>query len=240
MEIFREPVGPQGPDPFTASVTLAERPLESPPLVDPAPGVGGVQARGESTGLYGGTRTKATCDTAALVAHLQADAAKATAWAGALGLGTDRIADYVAALTPVVLRADTRVTNHGYRDGRATTRQSTLQAGTAVLVDQYGLPRVRCSSGTPLTESIPQPAAVTYRGAGWSGAERPSLVVVAAASRLDRFALVDSTTGQTFDPPDRDEREHRLRLRRRARPGRAHGGRGALPHHPAHTMSGHP
>jgi hypothetical protein len=200
-EIFREPVGPTGPDPFTASVVLVERPLESPPLVDPAPGAGGVQARGESPGLYGGVRRNGTCDAGRLGTLLPTDPAKAAAWAGVLGIRAGQIPDYVAALTPVVLRADTRVTNHGYRDGGATTRQSTLQAGTAVLVDRYGVPRVRCGSGNPLTEPAPQPTTVTYRGAAWLGAERPPLLVVPAPNLLDHFTLVDVSTGRNFDRP---------------------------------------
>ena len=57
---------------------------------------------------------------------------------------------FLRGLTPVVLRADTRVTNHGFRDGSATSFQSVLQAGTAVLVDDHGAPRVRCACGNPL------------------------------------------------------------------------------------------
>ena len=45
---------------------------------------------------------------------------------------------YLRSLTPVQLRMDTRVTNHGYRDGAATSYQAVLQTGTAVLVDDRG------------------------------------------------------------------------------------------------------
>src|SRR5699024_6987030 len=38
----------------------------------------------------------------------------------------------------------------GYRDGRAVPFQSVLQAGTAVLIDAYGVPRVQCGCGNPL------------------------------------------------------------------------------------------
>ena len=51
------------------------------------------------------------------------------------------IESYVAGLTAVRLRWDTRVTNHGFSDGEATAFQSLLQAGTAVLVDDTGVPR---------------------------------------------------------------------------------------------------
>ena len=56
---------------------------------------------------------------------------------------------YLRGLTSVVLRADTQVTNHGFRDARVTGFQSVLQAGTAVLVDNRGVPRVRCACGSP-------------------------------------------------------------------------------------------
>lgn len=39
---------------------------------------------------------------------------------------------YFDELTPMVLTSDTRVTNHGYHDGRPTPHQAVLQAGTAV------------------------------------------------------------------------------------------------------------
>ncbi|PZT71125.1 hypothetical protein DN402_02310 [Streptomyces sp. SW4] len=50
-----------------------------------------------------------------------------------------------------MLRADTRVTGHGLRGGRPVGGQAVLQAGTAVLVDDRGVPRVRCAGGNPLT-----------------------------------------------------------------------------------------
>ena len=43
----------------------------------------------------------------------------------------------------MILRADTAVTNHGFRDGQATELHSVLQAGTAVLVDDQGQPVAR-------------------------------------------------------------------------------------------------
>jgi len=200
-EIVREPVGEQGADPFTVSVTLAERPLLSPTVTNPTTGPGGVQIRGDRPGLYSGIRSNGTCDAARLVTVLRATPAKATAWAGVLNIGTEQVAAYVTVLTPVMLRADTRVTNHGYRDGRATTLQSILQAGTAVLVDQRGVPRVKCGSGNPLAEPVPQPAGVTYRGAAWLGSDRPPLVVAAAPALLSRFTLADITTGLPVNRP---------------------------------------
>jgi serine/threonine protein kinase len=200
-EIVREPVGEQGPDPFTGSVALAERPLLSPTVIDPTTGPSGVQIRGDRPGLYSGTRSNGSCDAARLVTFLQANPAKASAWAGVLNIGADQVAASVAGLTPVVLRADTRVTIHGFRDGRATPLQSILQAGTAVLVDQHGVPRVKCGSGNPLTDPVPQPAGVTFRGAAWLGSDRPPIVVAAAPALLSRFTLADVTTGRPVIRP---------------------------------------
>ena len=68
-----------------------------------------------------------------------------------LGITPEGIGDYVATLTPVVLLSDTVVTNHGFKNGHATTLTSVLQAGTAVMVDPQGVPRVKCNCGNPLT-----------------------------------------------------------------------------------------
>jgi hypothetical protein len=46
------------------------------------------------------------------------------------------------------------VTNHSFVDGRAVAFQSILQAGTAVLVDQDGVPVARCRCGNPLLKPI--------------------------------------------------------------------------------------
>ena len=74
-----------------------------------------------------------------------------------LGIDPADIATYVGTLTPMQLRADTRVTNHGFVDGHATSLQSVLQAGTAVLVDDHGRPRVKCGCGNPLLDPVATP-----------------------------------------------------------------------------------
>jgi hypothetical protein len=76
---------------------------------------------------------------------------------------------YIDSLTPVLLRSDTRVTNHGFRDGWATPYQAVLQAGTAVLVDNTGVPRARCACGNPLTPPQAVPTTPTYQGTPWPG-----------------------------------------------------------------------
>lgn len=63
---------------------------------------------------------------------------KAKAWAQVLGISSAGITAYIAHLTPVLLTNDTLVTNHGYNNGKATSLQSVLATGTAVLVDGPG------------------------------------------------------------------------------------------------------
>jgi hypothetical protein len=86
------------------------------------------------------------------------------AWAQALGVNPTyrSVRRYIAKLHPVTLKQDTRVTNHTFEAGRAIGFQSILQAGTAVLVDDYGRPVVRCRCGNPLSEPVFIPTARCY------------------------------------------------------------------------------
>jgi hypothetical protein len=120
------------------------------------------QSNGASPGLYGGSGDNGVCAPEQLVAFLRSQPAKAGAWVAALNsdstlrwsggdsLDVGDIPAYVGELKPAFLTADTRVTNHGFKGGRATPRQSLLERGTAVLVDMDGAPRVRCICGNPL------------------------------------------------------------------------------------------
>jgi hypothetical protein len=112
-----------------------------PPQPVPAPAIGNVAVTGDTPGLYGGARNNA-CDAQAIGTFLKTRPVTAAAWTSALGLRSDQIEPFLGSLTPLTLRTDTAVTNHGFQDGRATPFQAVLQAGTAVLVDAEGLPRV--------------------------------------------------------------------------------------------------
>ncbi|MEX1008739.1 MAG: serine/threonine-protein kinase [Acidimicrobiia bacterium] len=211
-EIFLDPrdatrVGNSGP--FTApsidpSVvvpsTLATNPNAVPP---PAPVGGGIPSTsGGEPGLYGGTRDSSVCDPLKLVAFLQENADKAKAWANTLGINVADIQGYVSALTSVLLRADTRVTNHGFASGAATAVQSVLEAGTAVLVDKFGVPRVKCYCGNPLVEPEPVKTSPDYRGPAWPGFEPTVVQVVTPAPQpITVIVVVDVGTGQPFGRP---------------------------------------
>ncbi len=213
-EIFLERATSPGPAVFTKSVDRARPPKDGGRSVTPltateasapttAEGTILISTSpGGTPGLYGGTRDDGACDPAQLVKFLGENPDKARAWAEVLGIDPSRIAEYVARLTPVVLIADTRVTNHGYADGRATPRQSVLQAGTAALVDDRGVPRVRCRCGNPLLEPEPVQADRSYTGPSWEGFDPVSVAVVSPSEApLATLVLTDVDTGERFERP---------------------------------------
>lgn len=193
-ELFLEPVGDAGPAPFTSPLGERDPFVPDPVAVSrPDGGTEGVLAVASDTpGLYGGTGEK-TCDVEALLEHLEGDPDKRQAFADVLGVAPDVLEEHVAGLVPVLLSRDTRVTNHGYVDGEATPRQSVLQAGTAVLVDDRGVPRVRCECGNPLLKPT-QLGEHEIGGDGWPGYERAESVAVEAATDA-----LESLTVQTPD-----------------------------------------
>lgn len=108
---------------------------------------------------FGGSGSLHVCDREKLVDFLTSHRAQRRAWARVLGIDSDEdsVSRYVRSLTPVTLTVDTRVTNHMYVNGRAVPFQSILAAGTAVLVDKYGRPVVRCKCGNPLLPPVDYP-----------------------------------------------------------------------------------
>ena len=98
-----------------------------------------------------------------------------------------------------MLREDTRVTNHGFLNGQANRFDAVLEAGTAVLVDDRGVPRVRCACGNPLTEPVATSSAPDYSGASWDGFDARRLVAVAPAKEpIKSFELVNVNTGENY------------------------------------------
>ncbi|MEU6769759.1 DUF6777 domain-containing protein [Streptomyces sp. NPDC046759] len=138
---------------------------------------------GATPGLYGGTARVAGCDIERQIGYLAADRARGEAFARASGVLASGLARYLRGLAPVVLRADTRVTGRGYRDGQAVGYQAVLQAGTAVLVDNRGVPRVRCACGNPLASPAPTHGGFGVRGSAWPGYRPGQVIAVTPAPR---------------------------------------------------------
>ncbi|MFJ3670952.1 DUF6777 domain-containing protein [Streptomyces sp. NPDC090106] len=182
-EVFLQAASKTGPDPFTESTAKdsSAPPASAAPATESAPANAVQGVDGGAPGLYGGTRNVSSCDVEAQIKALQADPGKNQAFASVEGIQPSAVPAYLRGLTPVQLRADTRVTNHGYRDGAATGYQAVLQTGTAVLVDDRGVPRVRCACGNPLTPPVAQQSTPRQTGDTWP-AYRPANVVVVSPS----------------------------------------------------------
>jgi hypothetical protein len=205
-----EPVESPGASPFVTGSAVATTQL-SGAAVDAANTIssdlevdaetGGRIAAGTEPGLYGGTMDEQACDPFELADFLESQPEKAAAWAAVLGIDPTAIRAYIENLTPVLLTADTWVTNHGFEEGAATPFQSVLQAGTAVLIDEHGVPRVRCFCGNPLTE--PETDDYTLKsteGEAWDDYEPDGVRLVKGGDEiLETLTLIDAETGQKFD-----------------------------------------
>ncbi|MFV0137671.1 DUF6777 domain-containing protein [Streptomyces sp. HMX87] len=206
-EVFLQAAGTSGPDPFTESTAKdSSIPSERPsPDTESGPPNELRGADGGEPGLYGGTRNVSSCDVEKQIDALGADPDKNRAFASVAGVDPADVPDHLRGLTPVQLRVDTRVTNHGFRDGKATPYQSVLQAGTAVLVDDRGVPRVRCACGNPLTEPVAQPVTPRTTGDPWPGYRASNVVVVEPAPRpVEVFVLYDPERNEWISRPAGD------------------------------------
>lgn len=167
-EVFLQAAPEVGPDPFTPSTaTRAQSVAKVTPMTagmnakdgtspngttgtaSATNGARTLEVDGGYPGLYGGTRNVASCDVEKQIRFLTQHPDKGRAFAVSLGIRQPEIPSYLRSLTPVRLGWDTRVTNHGYRNGVPTSYQAVLQAGTPVLVDGRGVPRSVVPAATP-------------------------------------------------------------------------------------------
>jgi len=139
---FQEPQDP-GEDPFTP----------------PADVEGGETVQVQQP--FGGSGSNRVCDRDKLIRFLRENPERMAEWARVLAITPtfSAVKKYIAKLHPVTLTRDTQVTNHAFTNGRAVPFQAILQAGTAVLVDKYGTPVVRCFCGNPLGPAVYTPEA---------------------------------------------------------------------------------
>ncbi|MEQ8716000.1 MAG: DUF6777-containing protein [Acidimicrobiales bacterium] len=198
----------EGLNPGIGLPTGIDLPTLDIPTVDapPSGAASGPTISGAAPGLYGGTNVIDVCNRGQLVEFLAENADKAAAWAAAQGITVDQIPSFVDSLTDVILQVDTRVTNHGFSGGVANAIDSVLQAGTAVLVDDFGVPRVRCFCGNPLLPARGEiPADIGVIGDTWDGFDAATAVVIAAVDEIPEFVLDDVLSNVViFRPPGAD------------------------------------
>ena len=186
-EVSLESVSTPGPNPFMASVGTDQ------PGVRRVSHAGGSYP-GNTPGLFGGTNRRSVCDRGQLSRFLQSHPDKGAGWAGVLGIRTSDIASYVEGLTPVIVRSDTMVTNHGWSDGAVTSYPAVLQAGTAVLVDRYGQIVTKCFCGNPLSAPVSY-SSVTYVGPAWASFTVNQVTIVNRTTTItNNWSIVDTTT----------------------------------------------
>ncbi|MCX4459357.1 hypothetical protein OOK58_46720 [Streptomyces sp. NBC_01728] len=197
-EVFLQAANKSGPDPFTESTAKSDSTAPVTPAADMPESANVTRGvSGSAPGFYGGTRNTASCDVEKQIKALRAEPAKNKAFASVADVEPTEVPAYLRSLTPVQLRMDTRVTNHGYRGGAATGYQAVLQTGTAVLVDGHGVPRVRCACGNPLTPAVAQRTVPRRTGDTWPSYRSQNVVVVVPAkTTVDVFVIYD---------PHRDE-----------------------------------
>ncbi|MHA5052384.1 DUF6777 domain-containing protein [Streptomyces sp. SD15] len=197
-EVLLEAVGKPGPDPFTESTAKDSSAAPVTPSAS-APASADVPrgVYGSTPGLYSGIRNVASCDVEKQIKALQTTPTKNEAFASTQGIEAAAVPAYLRSLTAVQLRMDTRVTNHGYRDGASHGYQAILQAGTAVLVDGRGVPRVRCGCGNPLLPPVAQKATPKRTGDTWSSFRPQNVVVVSPAKTIINVFVI-------YDPDDKE------------------------------------
>ena len=212
-EVFLEPIADVGADPFGQSAAEPAPPStispDTPISIQSSGGTpvtaptftassGGAQTlSGGTPGLYGGTKDQKSCDAQKMIDYLLTNPEKALAWATVHGISVPDIQRFVAELTPVLLRSDTRVTNHGFKNGKATAKNSVLQAGTAVLVDKFGDPKARCACGNPLLS--PKPAKATFTGTKWPGFNPNKITVIQKNTTvINVITVINVVNGEPF------------------------------------------
>jgi hypothetical protein len=119
----------------------------------PNPFTPSADTQGSRTVELAETSSNHVCNRNNLMRFLAADSGRMIVWASVLHVppSIGAVRRYIAKLHPVTLSRDTLVTDHGFTDDQGSVPfQAILQAGSAVLVDRFGRPVVRCVSGNPL------------------------------------------------------------------------------------------
>ncbi|MFD7747750.1 DUF6777 domain-containing protein [Streptomyces sp. NPDC059698] len=200
-DVLLQPLASPGPGPFTASTARAPAspaPSATPDSAPPSATRTVHRVSGAAPGLYGGIRSVAACDVERQTELLTGDKGKGRAFAEASGIEAVQIPGYLKSLTPVVLSVDAQVTNHGYGAGEATAFQAVLQAGTAVLVDGRGMPRVRCACGNPLGPPEAVDGKAAHRGERWPGYDPARIAAVEPGAKAATSLIIVDTDDNTW------------------------------------------
>lgn len=153
---------------------------------------------GTRPGLYGGTDRASACNAAAVANYLDTHVDEGRAWSHAIGIEPQQIPAYLNTLTPVIVNIDTWVTAHRFSTSGGIPFQTVLQAGTPVMIDAVGVPRLHCKSGSPLIPPANTNLAKLddVRGTAWPDYAPQKVVAIAyaassAESPVSEFSILD-------------------------------------------------
>jgi hypothetical protein len=208
-DVTLESISDVGANPWTDNLDVGNPDLDRVEIaLDDVPSVDaddrgelGVPIDGDEGGLFGGRRNEVACDKDEIAGQLSDDDDKASAFAGVQDIDADDIGDFVDDLTAVQLRTDVRVADHGFVESKAERFEAVLERGTAVLVDDEGIPRVRCASGSPLATASSTGTDEKFRGVEWPGFDKDRVVVIDGSDVGDAFVLVDNDDADIFLRP---------------------------------------
>ena len=150
---------------------------------------------GSEPRLYGRVDRQAPCDLDGLIDHFDNRNELTEVVAGVLDVSALQLSSFLRSYVAVATTRDTFVVDHRLVDGAAVPSPAVLEAGTTVLIDDLGLPRLRCGSASPLTQPDAEDLVGDAEPVGepWAGFDPSRLVVVVRApeplTRLDLAEL---------------------------------------------------
>ena len=181
-----QPAAAVGADSFSPSMNTTVLRVDPSTLQS---GVAGPDAAGLYSGpTYGGTG-KQVCDVEKMIAFLTSNPDRGREWARVQGIQFEQLPAFLRSLTPVYLQQNIGLTMFGFKNGAAYGYDAVLEAGTAVLVDDKGLPRARCACGNPLIVENPPGEETT------TTSEPQTSTTVTIEECPENPATTDTTTG---------------------------------------------
>ncbi|MDA3025773.1 MAG: hypothetical protein O3B23_09775, partial [Actinomycetota bacterium] len=150
-----QPAGVVGPDSFAPTFAVASYDVDASSLTS------GTMS-GSAPGLYAGRTYGGSgqniCDVEAMIKFLTYYEDRGRAWADIQGIEFENLETYLRSLTPVFALQNLNVQMFGFKNGTSYGYDAVIAAGTAILIDDQGMPRARCACGNPLlgpTEEAP-------------------------------------------------------------------------------------
>lgn len=159
--LYIAPVTAIGPDAFSPSFSTGQLPADYAFEFES----GQIAASSESLyiqprGTYGGPGSN-VCDKEGMKEFFRAHPDRAAAWARIQGIEVAEIDAFLDGLNTAFLAQNVKLTMYGFKNGQSYGYEAIIKAGTAVLVDELGLPRARCACGNPLVTDNPPPPETT-------------------------------------------------------------------------------